>query len=116
MSDPLYIVVMAAVIGFLIVSIIWHTWRSRAAVTRWARLNSFELLDVQSRCAIQGPWTSQNTDRVVYRIRVRDRHGVELQGWITPPSWPMGFFSDTMLVSWDAVFSITPAEDIRRPR
>jgi len=94
------IVLIVVVVTFLLV---WHFVRSREILERWAKDGGFEILERDYRHLAKGPffWTSSR-GQAVYFVKVRDRSGAVLSGWVRCGGWWSGLFSDKAEVKWSS--------------
>ena len=82
-------------------TLIWHSWRSRRVLERWAERNGYRIIDADYRNFFRGPyfWTTAK-GQTVYRVNVEVKGGVR-RGWVRCGSWGLGLFSDRTEVRWD---------------
>jgi hypothetical protein len=56
-------------------------WKKR--ITRWADSRGFRLLEYRGAKALEGPGgVLRSEDQTAFRVKVRDRSGKILQGWL----------------------------------
>ncbi len=92
--------IVLVVVGWVAFSTTWHWIRSKVLVSRWARVNGFELVKVSIPWFRVSPFrTSKHQD--VYEIRVRDHRGRERHGWAKCGGFFLGFLVDKVEVKWD---------------
>ena len=105
-QSPMFVFVLLLGVG----SLVWHSWRSRRVLERWAERNGCRIIDADYRNFFRGPffWTTAK-GQTVYRVTVEVKGGVR-RGWVRCGSWGLGLFSDQAEVRWDAA----PAVESRR--
>ena len=95
-------IVLAIVILVLVIYFAWYFPRSRSVLEHWAKQNGFEIIHSEFRWLFRGPFSFlSNRGQTVYRVRVRDHHGLERSGWVRCGSIWIGLFSDQAIVTWD---------------
>ena len=102
MSDPFIPFLMIIFIGVIIASVVWKESRGQELLERWARENSFRLLNVEECYFNRGPffWTTAK-GQVVFRVEVQDSQGRQRNGWVRCGSWIGGLLSDETEVRWE---------------
>jgi len=81
----------------------WYAglYRARELLVEWAGSNGFQLLESERREFLRGPFWGSSKSRAVYRVRVRDRHGRVMSGWVRCGDWFCGRMEGQVDVKWD---------------
>ncbi len=97
--QPVLILLLAAAV---IAGAAWHFQRGRSMLAAWAARHGYALLSAD-RCVFwTGPfWWRAGKDNLVYRVRVRDRDGLERSGYARCGGVFLGMLSDQVTVEWD---------------
>jgi hypothetical protein len=94
----LAIVVLAGFVAFMLYL---QIRRAQTLLRGWAKENGYEILGAEHRIFRKGPYIWSARGQAVYRVRVRDRAGVERLGWVRCGSWFAGVLSDKVESRWD---------------
>ena len=86
---------------WVVLSTIWHWFRSRFLLKEWAKANGFELVQMKQNWFSFGPLLFASNRQEVYHIRVRDHRGRERSGWAICGGYLLGFFVNKVEVRWD---------------
>ena len=101
MSSDTKIIIFSVAFGWVALSIIWHWFRSRFLLKRWARANGFELVQMSIPWFKFSPFLFASKHQEVYEIRVRDHRARERRGWAKCGGFFLGFLVDKVEVEWD---------------
>jgi hypothetical protein len=94
----LAVVVLAGFVGLMLYV---QIRRAQTLLKGWAEENGYEILEAEHRLFRKGPYVWSARGQVVYRVRVRDQHGVERLGWVRCGSWFAGVLSNKVESRWD---------------
>jgi hypothetical protein len=100
-------IIVGIAVAILVVggNILWGKWylsRSRPMLDQWAERNRLEILYSQRQLFFLGRFFQTTfTGQVVYRVRVRDRHGKIRSGLVTCGGPFAPFLMDEARAKWD---------------
>lgn len=102
MNDVFQILMVLVVVGFAVLSMVWHFSRSNTVLEQWAADNGFELLSSEYCHFMRGPffWTTSK-GQTVYYVKVRTRSGHVRTGWVRCGGFFLGLWSDAAEVRWE---------------
>jgi hypothetical protein len=89
--------------GLVAVVIYVQIRRAQTLLQGWAEENGYEVLEAEHRLFRKGPYVWSARGQAIYRVRVRDRGGVERRGWLRCGTWWGGVFADKVESRWDEV-------------
>ena len=75
--------------------------RSRAMLASWAQGQGLDLLQVELKPFLKGPYWFSSKAQMVYRISVRQADGSALSGWARCGGAVLGPGVDKVAVRWD---------------
>jgi hypothetical protein len=93
---------VVALLGVVVLAIVWHYRRAASLLRQWAERNGYRLVSSEYRLFVRGPffWTTSK-GQVVYRVTVQDAQGNTRSGWVRCGGWFLGLFSDHVEARWD---------------
>lgn len=96
------IIALILIIGFAVTMTDWQSSRSEALIDGWANDNHLTVVRKEARTLRRGPmfWSTAK-GQTVYRITVREQHGMERSGWIRCGERWRGLYSHKVEVRWD---------------
>jgi hypothetical protein len=102
MNEGFQVLMVLMVLGFAVLSMIWHFSRSNSVLDQWAEDNGFELLSSEYRHFMRGPffWTTSK-GQTVYHVKVRTSSGEVKTGWVRCGGFFLGLLSDAAEVRWE---------------
>ena len=103
MSGNTKIIIFLVALCCVTFSIIWHWFRARFILKKWARANGYELVKMDMNWFGISPFIFTSNRQEVYQIRVRDHRGRERSGWAKCGGFWLGFLVDKIDVEWDSV-------------
>jgi len=100
-GDVTGILAFFVIVGIVALVLYIYISRSQKLLKGWANENGYEFVRVEYRMFRKGPFVWSGRGQTVYRVEVRDRQGVERQGWVRCGSWWAGVFRDKVEARWD---------------
>jgi hypothetical protein len=101
-NDGVYLLFLAAVIAFVVLSVTLTYRRGRTLVERWADLNDLHLESVEHRTFRKGPFFFRSgRGHMVYYVTVRDGQMRQRHAWLRVGGWFLGLLSDEVTVEWE---------------
>jgi hypothetical protein len=101
MIDNRKIIIVLAAVCCVALSLVWHWFRSRFLLQKWAKENGFELVKMNVNWFESSPFWFRSRRQGVFRIRVRDHRGRERSGWAKCGGYWLGFLVNKIEVEWD---------------
>ena len=102
MNDGFQILMVLAIAVFAVMSVFWHTSRSRTVLETWADENGFEIIRSEYRHFMKGPFFwSTSKGQTVYYVKVRTSSGHVRTGWVRCGGFFLGLWSDAAEVRWE---------------